>query len=165
MDKTSIELVFFHELNLLSIFSVFRLPRKTGPIKVFYCRATRWGSKMAKCFTLFHIFQEEPEKIRNLLLLDTPDRRVFTNLSENAIVSRKNSHKIKKIIEPFFVGETSDFIDLLTLNIRKSWELSLNELMNIFNAARLEASQRGLSMAKVAILSFLHRSCETMGNK
>ena len=153
MDKTSIELVFFHELNLLSIFSVLQLPRKSGAVKVFYYRETRWGSKMAKYFTLLRIFQAEPEKIRNPLLIDTPHCKVFRNFAQLAIVSKKNSHKIRKVIEPLFKGETSDFIDLLTLNIRKSWELSLSELMNVCNVASLETSRTGLSIESVAIFS------------
>ena len=153
MDKTSIELVFFHELNLLSIFSVLLLPRKSGPVKVFYYRETRWGSQMAKCFTLLRIFQAKPKKIRNPLLIDTPHCKIFRNFAQLAIVSKKNSHKIRKVIEPLFKGETSDFIDLLTLNIRKSWELSLSELMNVCNVASLETSRTGLPMKNVAIFS------------
>jgi hypothetical protein len=152
-DYKSIESVYIHELCFVGVVSLWRLYKRRGPIKIYFIRATQPGLKLAKLFVTLNILKEEPIKIDNLLLMDTPDCRFWNHLAQTMNAGEKKSHKITKTIKSLLPDDSHEFQNFWAFNIRKSWEAPLAELMHLCLLAQLEANQKNLSIKKVVILS------------
>jgi hypothetical protein len=152
-DYKSIELVYINKLCFAGVVSLWRLYKRRGPVKIYFCRATQFGLKLAKLFVFLHILKEEPTKIDNFLFMDTPDCRFWSHLAQTANAGEKNSHEIAKIIKTILPDDSHEFQNFWAYNIRKLWETSLAELMHLCLLAQLEANQKNIPLKNVVIFS------------